>query len=304
MKVNRQLGIGLLSVGLSLGSAGPARAQDAPPADEQGKSADAQPAADAQPPAEAQPAAEPQPAADAQPAADGQPAAGAQEGRRGRESRDGARRGMDPQRMLERMQASFGDLNLSDEQKTKIQAIVDKAKPQLEAAVKETQGQQPRERMAKFRETMQPIREEIMGVLDETQRQRLREKTQSDRAARGERRGGGPPTIERLKETLAKLELNDDQKKQVDALLVDAEKQFAAIRAEADKAPPAAGTGGEARAKFGELMQSNRRRLNEILTPEQQQKLRELSPRRAGGRGERGGQGDAPAPTETPREPL
>lgn len=283
-----QLRIGLLTAGITIGFAGMTHAQDAAPA----------PAAGEQPKTEAKPA-----------EGDAAPAAGAERGREGR-GRRGEGRGANPARMLQRMQESFNDLNLSDEQKTKIQAIVDKAKPQLEALAKETESLEPRQRAKKMRETVQPVREELMSVLDETQRQKLREKMEVARAAGGG--GGGPgglPMLQNLKANLEQLGLSEDQKKQVDALIADTEKQFAAIRAEAGQG----NAGGEARAKFREVMQANRKRLNEILTPEQQRKLRDLSPRRGQGAGGKGrppeGAGNAPegagnAPEGEQREPL
>lgn len=281
MKHRHALSIGLLSVGLSLGWTGAAGAQDAnSPGSDQAK-----------------------PAAEAQP---GAPAAGrpAEQGRRG-QGRGQGRRQMDPARMLERVQASFGELNLSDEQKTRVKDIVDKAKPKLDAVVKETEGKEPRERMTKIRETIQPVREELMAVLDETQRQKLRELTQA-REGRSNR-AGGPAMFQRMKDAVAKLDLTDEQKKKLEPLLAETEKQFTAIRAEAAQAQGGAG-GGEIRAKYRELMQTYRKGLNEILTEEQRAKLRELTPRRdgQGGRpgGGGGGQGGAGATDGAPREPL
>lgn len=293
MRLDKQFGIRLLTAGLTFGLAGLAYAQDAaPPATgEPPKTAEAETA-------EAETAEAKPDGADAKPAA-----AGGERRREGRPSRGEFRRA-DPQRMLQRMQESFNDLNLSDEQKMKIQAIVDKAKPQLEALVKETEGAEPRERATKLREAAQPVREELMAVLDETQRQKFRERMEAARAAGGGGRGG-TPMLQTLKENLGKLGLTDEQKTQVDALIADSEKQFAAIRAETGQGGP----NPEARAKFRELMQANRKKLNEILTPEQQQKLRELSPqrRRGDGQGRRpggAGDGNAPAPDGAPREPL
>lgn len=292
-----QLRIGLLTAGMTIGLAGMTYAQGAAPA----------PAAGEQPKTETKPA-----------EGDAAPAAGAERGREGR-GRRGEGRGANPARMLQRMQESFNDLNLSDEQKTKIQAIVDTAKPQLEALARETESLEPRQRAKKMRETVQPVREELMSVLDETQRQKLREKMEAARAAGGGGGPGGPgglPMLQNLKANLEQLGLRENQKKQVDALIADTEKQFAAIRAEAGQG----NAGGEARAKFREVMQANRKRLNEILTPEQQQKLRDLSPRRGQGAGGKGrpperagnapeGTGNAPegagnTPEGEQREPL
>ena len=276
MKRQHALRIGLLSVGLALGWTGMATAQDADaPAGDQAK-----------------------PAAEAQP---GAPAAGqpAEQGRRG-EGRGQGRRQIDPGRMLERVQASFAELNLSDEQKAKVKDIVDQAKPKLEAVMKEMEGKEPRERMAKIRETVQPVREALMAVLDETQRQKLRELTRSAREARGNR-AGGPAIFQRMKDALAKLNLTDEQKQKLEPLLAETEKQFTAIRAEAAQAP----AGGEIRAKYRELMQTYRKGLNEILTEEQRAKLREMAPRPDGQGGQPGGGQGAPGSTDgAPREPL
>ena len=281
-----QLRIGLLAAGIMFGVAGVTYAQDAAPAPAAGE----QPKTDEAKPAEG----------------NATPAAGAeQDERRGRR---GEGRGGNPARMLQRMQESFGDLNLSDEQKSKVQAIIDKAKPQLEALAKETASLEPRERATKMREAVQPVREELMSVLDETQRQKLREKMEAARAAGGGGGGGrgGLPMLQNLKANLEQLGLSEDQKKQVDALIADTEKQFAAIRAEAGGQGNAGAPGGEARAKFREVMQANRKKLNEILTPEQQQKLRELSPRRGQGAGGNGRppEGAGNAPEGAQREPL
>ena len=185
-----------------------------------------------------------------------------------------------------------------------MKAIVEKAKPKLDALAKEVEGKEPRERMTKAREAMQPIREELMAVLDETQRQKLRELNQSRQNRGGGERAGGPAMLGRMREAMGKLDLNDEQKKQVDALMAETEKQFADIRA------AGGGQGGpEARGKYRELMQSTRKRLNEILTAEQQAELREMMPRRdSPGRPNNGaaGQGEpgAGAQDGAPREPL
>src|SRR5688500_2562984 len=141
MRFEKQLGIRLLAAGLTFGMAGLAFAQDAaPPA-----------AAGEQPKTEAKPD-------DAQAA----PAAAQEQGRQRRAGANGGEfRRMDPARMLQRMRESFNDLNLSEEQKTKVQAVMDKAKPQLEALAKETESLEPRERATKMREAVQPIREEM-----------------------------------------------------------------------------------------------------------------------------------------------
>jgi Spy/CpxP family protein refolding chaperone len=231
---------------------------------------------------------------------------GGPEGRGG----GGDRPRMEPGRILDRVQETLKDLNLSDDQKTKIKTIIDKARTDLQAAMKD-QNQAPEDRRQKVREALAPVREKINEVLDETQRDKLREKMQregfrgpgererggdgadkpkGDRPERPEgagrpgrpggpdgaggppRRGDGPgPGMGRLRENLDKLGLSDDQRKKVDSLLSETEK------------------------KVREAMENSKKQLDEILTDEQKQKLKEMMAPQRGGRGERGeGRGEGP----------
>jgi hypothetical protein len=199
----------------------------------------------------------------------------------------------DPGRMLDRIQELYGKLNLSDDQKTKVKSIIDDAKKNVAAAMKDLEGKEPRERVEKMREVMQPVREKLMDVLDETQREKLREEfrggeggrfgspdaqrpnrpgEQSDRPD-GARRGRDPgDMIKRLRDNLPELKLSDDQKQKVDSLLSDTEKKITDLRTEAEKQAQ------ETRAKFREAFESNKQKLDSILTDDQKKKLQELMP--------------------------
>ncbi len=155
MKRWNQLGIGVLAAGLACGWAGLAFGAD-----------------EKQPPAGERPR---------------------PEGREGGGAAGGAERGgqrPEPGRMLDRMREMYNEkLNLSDEQKKKVDAIIDKAKTDLEAAMKDTKDLEPRERGEKMRGVMGSVRESLMDVLDSTQQEKLREEMKKQF---GDRRPGGP----------------------------------------------------------------------------------------------------------------
>lgn len=90
----------------------------------------------------------------------------------------------------------------------------------------------------------------------------------------GQRRGGGP--VKRFEAALAKLNLTPDQKTKVDKLMADTKAQALKVR-------QGAGTPEEKRTKSRELMKGFRAKLNAILTPEQEAKLKEAMPKRPGG---------------------
>ena len=265
MRFEKRLSIGLLTAGMALGWAGTVQAEDKPQADKPGNER------------------------------------GEGRGPGGREDRQPG-----PDKMIERMQGMFSDLNLSEEQKTKMKGILEKAKADLVALGKPAEGADRREHGEKARAILQPVREQMMGVLDETQKEKLREKMkeagprpggEGGPGGRGERGGpegkrggprgeargpggpggpGGPPEparmIERVKENVGKLGLNDEQKKKAEAVLAETEKKLSALQTEAEKAR------AEMHGKFREAMQSSRSQLDAILTEEQKTKLKEMMP--------------------------
>jgi Spy/CpxP family protein refolding chaperone len=233
-----------------------------------------------------------------------------------RPERPGGERGGPPREpggMLERFRERVDELNLSAEQKTKIDGIVEKAKTDLKAAMaKAADATSPEERRDAIREVMEPAREAIMNALDETQREKLRE-TMRNAFGGGGRPGGpdgpggdrpgGPPGREarrgrgpdapdgankpegpgsperspmamfgRVKDSLGKLNLSDEQKKKVEALMAEQQKKISDLQTEAEKQQ------AEMRGKFRETMIAGHDRLDELLTEEQRTKLREMMP--------------------------
>jgi Spy/CpxP family protein refolding chaperone len=164
--------------------------------------------------------------------------------------------------MLQRVRKAVDELKLSDEQKAKIDKMFTTAETELKEARESANGD--RQAIAqKARETFNKLRDDLMSVLDEDQKQQLRSKLQT-----AAQRGGD--LVARLRGAMEKLELNDDQKKKVRDLFEDAGKQARDLR---DKAR--AGD-QEARDKLRTLMQGTRQKLGDVLTEEQKQKLRDL----------------------------
>jgi Spy/CpxP family protein refolding chaperone len=287
MRFDRQLGISVVVAGLSVGAAATfARGEDT------------------KPPADAPKAVK----------GDGQRPGGP-------EDRGGDRPRMDPSRILDRVQETLKDLNLSDEQKTKVKAIIDKARTDLQAALKATEGQGPDDRRQKVREALAPVREKINEVLDETQRDKLREKMQREGGPRGpgERdRGdgadkpkgdrperpdgagrpgrpggpegaGGPPRRGEGPGPMMIGRLRDNLDKL--GLNDEQRKKVDSLLSDTEK-------------KIRETMQSTHKQLEEILTDEQKQKMKEMMGPPREGRGERGeGRGEGPRGRGGPGRP-
>lgn len=95
------------------------------------------------------------------------------------------------------------------------------------------------------------------------------------RAAPGDNVPGAPPArpgamIDRLRGALKELDLNDEQRQKVKALIDQTVVKLRDLTAE-----PADNNGGPRRAKVQEVMQGMRQQLGQILTSEQQLALRE-----------------------------
>ena len=214
---------------------------------------------------------------------DGQQAAAQDQpgqGRRGRGQGGPGGRGNNPVQMVEQLQLQVNDLQLTDEQKTKLQPIFKDATDRARTVATEVESLQGRERGEKTRAFATETREKVMAVLTDEQKQTLR-KNQVSRQAQ--------QFAQRYRRALEGLDLNADQKTKVEAALEASQKKYAeAIAA----APEGGGQGGGGQGGPGrEVTQELRAKLNEILTPEQQTKLTESMRQGQGGRGGRRGQG-------------
>ena len=269
MNLNTWRRLRTLTIGLTLGlAAAPAtlRAQDAAKPDAAGNDT-AQPAAAAQ-----------------DTARQGQGQGQGDRPRRGRGGPGGAGGPgrMSPTQTLERSREEVTSLDLKDDQKTKLDAIFKDAAEKAKLLEAEVQSLQPRDRAEKVQPFNRDLREKVAGVLTDEQKQTLRKKMAA--------RAAGQMT-DRWKRVLGELNLTAEQKSKVDAVLADAQKKAETQAAEAD--PGQGGGRGPGGGLFAG-MQETRQKIQDILTPEQKQKLDEIMPQRGpGGRGGagRGGRG-------------
>lgn len=168
--------------------------------------------------------------------------------------------------LLKSARAKLDELNPTAEQKTKFDEIFANAETDLKKTFADAASLQPEERRQKMQEFMSALKDKIAATLTPEQ------KTKFDQMQFGLAAGGNRGQLgERLKETLEKLDLTDDQKAKVKPIMEDARKKMEELRAEAQS-----GDRAKVREKAMEVMQDVRTKLQDVLTPDQQQKFREM----------------------------
>jgi peroxiredoxin len=205
--------------------------------------------------------------------------------------------GPPPGQLIDTFRNLAKDLNLSDDQKTKVEAALKSAGEQWKSLQADLESMDPKDRREKVRGLLETLRTDVEGVLDEEQLAALKKKMSELRPGGqrpvGEGNGQAPrpgQLFERFHENLAKLGVTDEQKTKIESILADTKKQFEEIRDDLMNGDQAA------REKMGELMGDMRREIGEILTQEQREKLRELMPQ--------GRPGEGPPPDgKRPRRP-
>jgi len=193
----------------------------------------------------------------------------------------------DPTQAVEQLQTQVKELNLSDEQKSKLDAIFKEQSEQAKTLSAEVENLQGRERAQKMMPFMRDLREKVMGVLTDEQKQTLRKNMVSRMAKQ---------STERFRRATADLGLSEDQKGKIDAVLADAEKKMIeAAPADGPLGGGAAGGGGQGAAgggrggPFGEINRDTREKVSAILTDEQKPKFEEAMRPRGGPGGQGGG---------------
>ena len=173
-------------------------------------------------------------------------------------------------------------LNLTDEQKKKLDEIYANAEADLKKA---GEGD-----LQAFGTAMKTVGEKTHEVLTDEQKAKL----PTGRAATGgPGAAGGPITnvIERLEKSLDKLDLSADQKAKTAPVVADAKKKFEELRSQLQTGDRAA-----MREKFKAAMDETRDKLKDILTPEQAAKLKaDLETMRPGAGRPGGPAAEAPA---------
>ena len=203
-------------------------------------------------------------------------------------------------RLVQGMQQVTGELSLSAEQQTKVDAIINAVPAQMRELAEQTQDMDPRDRAGRVRELLAETRTAIEAELTAEQKAVFTEKLDAAAAQRKERRAQrnadpnadpnagqaqspdqnrrprqqgqqpGAQMIERMETAIAQLNLSAEQKTQADKVITELKAKLQDIRANANGDVEAART--EAREAFVNA----RKEIGQTLDQEQRQKLREL----------------------------
>ncbi len=176
----------------------------------------------------------------------------------------GMRHMADPATRLQHM-AQY--LNLTDDQKAKIQPILQNEAEQLKAIRSDT-SLTADQRHAKVQEIRKASRAQIEPILTPDQVAKLKASMKEAAHHRGMRHGGmnaGGP----LAWMSENLNLTDDQKSKIQPLFTNQRTQVQAIRQDASL------TDEQKHTKIAELRKSTHQQLMAILTPEQQQLMQQ-----------------------------
>jgi Spy/CpxP family protein refolding chaperone len=186
----------------------------------------------------------------------------------GQGRRHGGMKGDPVARRMQMMQQRF---NLSDDQKARIQPIVQNEVQQAQA-IRNDAALTPEQKKAKFEELRNSTRSQIEPLLTPEQRAQM---------GRGGQGQGDP---QRRLEMLSKqLNLTEDQKAKLTPVFQAQMQQMQALRQDASLSAE------QKKAKMQQIREDTHKQVLGVLTPEQQQQLREMRGRH-GGRGGRFGQ--------------
>jgi Spy/CpxP family protein refolding chaperone len=192
----------------------------------------------------------------------------------------------DPGQMLKMQRQRLEELNLNDDQKKKLDEIYASAEGDFKKALEETRDASPQERREKIGPILFGVREKVMGVLTDEQKQKFREMGPGFGGRGGPGGPGGMNQVGRLRENLDKLDLTAEQKPKVAAVLDDAQKKGDALRAEMENGNA---DRQQLMDKGMQIRDEVRTKLDEILTPEQKEKLRGIMQQEGPGPGGPGG---------------
>jgi len=180
--------------------------------------------------------------------------------------------------ILERLHSIVTGLDLTDEQKPKVEAEFDKAKKALEELRSNPPTDGPREAVGK---ALGDLRTGIGSILTDEQKKTMREKLEQAGIGgnRGQGAAGRAGPLAAFRENMGKLGLSDEQKSKIEAILKENQEKVTEIIKDGQ---------GDRQAiveKMGPIIQANRQKILDLLTDDQKTKLKELAPER-GGRGE------------------
>ncbi len=209
----------------------------------------------------------------------------------------------DPAALLNRIKAVAQQLDLTPDQKTQIDTFFKQSADDLHSAATDLQNASADEKTQRYREILSDLRQQVADVLTPDQRAQLAQKLQALRDSTtapaesgtpaatppvtptpGKGQGGfgkngkggaglGMRLLDAWKTNLAQVGLNADQQAKVDGLLSDGKQQIDSLRADVlngslDR--------DAARQKARTIFLTIHSKLGDILTPDQQDQLRQL----------------------------
>ena len=175
------------------------------------------------------------------------------------------------------------DLNLTADQKTKLKALHESTRQQVEA-LRSDSTLSTQDKEAKLRTIHESSRQQLQAILTPEQQQLMKNERHESQGRRGFGHGRDP---------FADLGLTTEQRSQIETIHKSSQDQLNALRNDSTLSQE------QKDAKAKSIMQSTHQQVLGLLTPEQQQKLKarhDDGPGRFGGRGRRGDRGGVGAP--------
>jgi Spy/CpxP family protein refolding chaperone len=154
------------------------------------------------------------------------------------------------------------ELNLSDQQKTQMQSLMQNQRQQVQAVRNDSSltAQQKQDKLKQLRESNH---HQVMAVLTPEQQQKWQQfRSEHKGMGKGGMGGGMGP--------MARLNLTPEQKTKLQPIFQSSRQQMQAVRNDASLTPE------QKQAKIREIRQNTQSQVNGILTPEQQQQWQQM----------------------------
>lgn len=163
------------------------------------------------------------------------------------------------------------DLDLSNEQRQAVRAIMEDARDELRQLADDTANLDPAERAQTMQAAFATLRKDIEAELTPEQLTKFTEAmAQWERTNQRRPQAGQGQLAERLREALADVGLTDEQKTQVDTILSETRGKIEALRGDVQQTDPQA-----LREQVRTIMQETRETIADVLTPEQRAQMLE-----------------------------
>jgi Spy/CpxP family protein refolding chaperone len=169
------------------------------------------------------------------------------------------------------MMQAIRDLDLSDDQRQAVRAIMEDARGELRQLADDTVNLDPAARAQTMQAAFAQVRKDIEAELTAEQLSKFTQSmTEFERANQRRNQPGQGQIDERLREALGELNLTDEQKIRVDQTLADTRAKVEALRADVQQTDPQV-----LREQARTIMQETREKIAEILTAEQRAQMLE-----------------------------